>query len=219
MVPVYVAAERYRAGLLAERDAYEFSGIHLLDDGFQHRQLARTVDILLLNRADMNDHLLPAGNLRESLRAGKRANVIAIPADEPDVEAQLKTIGWQGAVWRLRRRMEIPPINGAVAAFCGIARPAQFFRGVESAGHHLAARIAFPDHHRYTANDLRRIVNEAQKAGATALLTTEKDRIRLGALAASLPASWPLHAIPLRVEIENEAAAIDWLLHRLTDPA
>jgi tetraacyldisaccharide 4'-kinase len=240
-LPVYVAAQRYRAGLMAEaakvpsgdeasqrvsgsagqrvsESAGQRSGVHLLDDGFQHRQLARDVDVLLLNRADMNDHLLPAGNLRESLRAGKRANVIAIPADEPDVEAQLKSIGWQGTLWRLRRRMEIPPVDGPVAAFCGIARPAQFFHGLESVGLHLAARVAFPDHHRYTAADLRRIANEAQKAGATALLTTEKDRVRLGALAESLPPSLPLHAVPLRVEIENEAAAIYWLIDRVHGP-
>jgi tetraacyldisaccharide 4'-kinase len=224
-VPVYVAAERYQAGLLAEaeRSARSSPGLHVLDDGFQHRQLARDVDIVLLSKSDLNDHLLPAGNLREALRAAERAAVIAIPADEPDVEEEIKLQNWfrewQGTVWRLRRRMEIPPLDGPaggpVAAFCGIARTAQFFEGLESTGVKLAARIAFPDHHRYIARDLNRLEAEARKTGATALLTTEKDRVRLGALAATLPESLPLRIVRLHIEIENEDAAIDWLTRRL----
>jgi tetraacyldisaccharide 4'-kinase len=218
-VPVYVAADRYDAGLLAEATAEapqnaEGSPIpqaHILDDGFQHRQLARDVDILLLSRSDLSDHLLPAGNLRETLRATSRAQVIAIPADEPEVEAQLKSIGWRGTVWRIHRRMEIPQLDGPVAAFCGIARPDQFFQGLESGGVKLIAQTAFADHHNYTAADLARIESEARAAGATTLLTTEKDRIRLGGLTASLP----IKTIQLRTEIENEPAGISWLIDQL----
>lgn len=216
-VPVYVAAQRYPAGLLAEaeRSARSSLGLHLLDDGFQHRQLARDVDILLLSRRDLAGHLLPAGNLREALRAAERAQVIAIPADEAELEGEFKNRGWQCVVWRLRRRMEFPPINGPAAAFCGIARPEQFFQGLASAGLRLTARTSFPDHHRYSARDLGRLAAEARKAGATALVTTEKDRIRLGALAATLPESIPLKIARLHIEIENEAAVIDWLIGRL----
>jgi len=213
-IPVYVAAERYEAGLLAERSAPSSLGVHLLDDGFQHRQLARDVDILLLGRRDLSDHLLPAGNLRETLQAALRAQVIAIPADEPEVEARLKSIGWHGTIWRIRRRMQIPKLDGPVAAFCGIARPDQFFNGLESAGVKLATRTAFADHHTYIAADLARIESQARSAGATTLLTTEKDRIRLGALAPALP----IQTVPLRIEIEDEPAAVDWLIEHLRDP-
>jgi tetraacyldisaccharide 4'-kinase len=245
-VPVYVAGERYEAGVLAEsarqqdrESAGQRVGVlaeraaeappeapqdaergrrpkaHILDDGFQHRQLARDVNILLLSRADLNDHLLPAGNLRETLHAAERADVIAIPADERDVEAEIKARGWKAQVWRLRRRMEIPDVDGPVAAFCGIARPEQFFAGLEAAGLKLAARFAFEDHHNYTTADLARIATEARDAGATTLLTTEKDRVRLGALAATLPASLPLKTVRLRIEIEDEDAVVDWLIGRL----
>jgi tetraacyldisaccharide 4'-kinase len=216
-VPVYVAAERYRAGLLAESDrsAPSASSVHLLDDGFQHRQLVRDLDILLLSRSDLRDHLLPAGSLREPLRAAERAQVIAIPADEPEVEAEIKARGWQAQVWRLRRRMEIPHFDGPALAFCGIARPAQFFEGLASAGVNLLVRTAFPDHHRYTAGDLERLSWQARAARATTVLTTEKDRVRLGALTTSLP----IQTVPLRIEIEDEKAAIDWLMHSLRDPA
>jgi tetraacyldisaccharide 4'-kinase len=215
-VPVYVAAERYEAGLLAERDAAERAGVHLLDDGFQHRQLARDVDILLLSRNDLADHLLPAGNLREVLRAAERAHVIVVPADEAaDVEAEIKAHGWKAKIWRVSRVMEIPQFDGPVAAFCGIARPEQFFQGLEAAGVKLVARIALADHHNYTAGELARIGSAARKFGATALVTTEKDRIRIGALTASLPAALPLKTARLRIEIEDEKAAVDWLMVRI----
>jgi tetraacyldisaccharide 4'-kinase len=213
-VPVYVAAQRYQAGKLAEADnpTVPLPAVHLLDDGFQHRQLHRDVDILLLNRRDWRDTLLPAGNLREPLKAAHRATVIAVPCEDPKLEAELRAWGWLGPVWRLRRTMEIPPIDGPAAAFCGIARPEQFFQGLEFAGVRLALRRAFPDHHRYTAADLDHLAKSARQAGATALITTEKDLARLGKLAATLP----LKAARLRIEIEDEAAALDFLAQRLT---
>jgi len=220
-VPVYVAPERYNAGLLAEADAQQSAGenhqpvVHLLDDGFQHRQLHRDVDILLLNRHDWQDWLLPAGNLREPLSAAHRASAIAIPANDPKLEDDLRAWGWRGPVLRLRRTMKIPTVNGPIAAFCGIARPEQFFAGLEAAGLKVALRQVFPDHHRYTALDLDRLVAATRDASATALITTEKDLVRLGALASTFPESIPLSAARLRIEIENQAAAIDWLVDRL----
>ena len=216
--PVYVADERYEAGLMSERSAPQGFGLHLLDDGFQHRQLARDVDILLLSCRDLEDHLLPVGNLREALRAADRANVFAIPVDEPEVAAWLKNQGWGRQIWRLQRHMEVPQINGPIVAFCGIARPEQFFDGLERGGVRAAARVVFADHYLYTARDLERLAAAAQKAGASALLTTAKDRARLGALASVLPASLPLQSVPLRIEIEDEAAALAWLLDRLRAP-
>jgi len=238
-VPVYVAAQRREAGLLAEQEigvlkGHDFSRavkelkgggalapegrasrVHLLDDGFQHRRLHRDLDILLLSRRDLEDRLLPAGNLREPLSAIRRAEVIAIPENEAEVEDELKARSWQGAVWRIRRRMEVPAINGPVVAFCGIARPGQFFEGLKAAGMRLAARIAFHDHHRYTARDLNRLQSAAREAGAVALITTEKDLVRLGPLVEGLPPSLPILTARLRIEIANEAAAIEWLLARI----
>jgi len=194
-VPVYIAAERYQAGLLAEAAAS--AGVHILDDGFQHRQLARDVDILLLSRTDLDDRLLPIGNLRE------------------ENGAPVKSLGSDAKIWRLHRRMDIPTIDGPVAAFCGIARPQQFFLGLEAAGLRVAARLAFGDHHRYSTDDARRIEREARSVGATAILTTEKDHVRLGALAAAFKPSLPLRTVPLRIEIENEDAAVNWLIDRI----
>ena len=226
-VPVYVAAQRYHAGLLAESDQPDPAPphIHLLDDGFQHRQLHRDIDILLLDRRDLTDSLLPAGNLREPLRNLSRATVIAVRDDEPEIEQYLQETvlidrnsegsRWLGPIWRLKRTMQVPQGTGPVVAFCGIARPQQFFAGLESAGLRLAAKIIFPDHHRYAPNDLNRLVTTVRNTAASALVTTEKDKVRLGKLAASLPESLPLLTAGLRVEIESESEVIHWLMNRL----
>ncbi len=213
-VPVWVAAERYDAGVLAESEMdAQGARVHLLDDGFQHRQLHRDVDILLVSRADLQDRLLPAGNLREPMSAIERASVIAIPSDDPALESDLRSRGWHGPVWRLRRPMQIPPLDGPVLAFCGIARPAQFFAGLESAGARIAWRRAFPDHHCYTQADLDRLAEQARAAVAAALLTTEKDAVRLRGLQAPLP----VFTAALRIEIEDEPAALGWLLAHTPD--
>ena len=211
--PVFVARERYEAGRMGEQDAAG-AGVHLLDDGFQHRQLARDVDILLLSRRDWKDWLLPAGNLREPLRAAHRAHAMAISADEAEVEGELRQWGWRGPVWRLRRRMEVPPIAGPVVAFCGIARPEQFFAGLETAGLHLASRVAFADHHRYTRHDLDCLLDAARTVRATAFVTTEKDRARLGKFVAAFTDPFALETAKLRMEIESEDRVVNWLIER-----
>lgn len=216
-VPVYVAAQRYEAGLLAESALNNLPApaVHCLDDGFQHRQLHRDVNIILLDDRDLRDRLLPAGNLREPFRAIQRAHVVAISADDTDIESWLKEIGWRGLIMRLTRRMQVPSIAGPLVAFCGIARSEQFFAGLESAGLHLASRIAFADHHRYDQHDLDCILGAAQSIKATAFITTEKDRVRLGGLAASFPESRPLKTAQLTIEIEDAEATVNWLLSQL----
>jgi len=212
-VPVYVAAQRYDAGQMAEAALQQQAGarVHLLDDGFQHRQLERDVNILLLDSVDLRDHLLPAGNLREPFRALRRATVIAIPAGDGAMEAKLKRAGWRGPIWRLRRRIEVPPMEGPIVAFCGIARSEQFFAGLEAAGLHLASRIAFPDHHIYKVHDLDCVRDAVRGIGATGVITTEKDRVRLGRLGESLA----LKTARLRTEIEDEDEAVAGILNAL----
>jgi len=218
--PVYVGAERYEAGELAEafvQDEAPLSRrpiVHLLDDGFQHRQLARDIDILLVNRLDWRDRLLPAGNLREALHAAGRADAIAIPADDPAFEQELRDWGWRGPVWRVRRAMTIPRVDGPVVAFCGIARPGQFFRGLEDGGLRISARRAFADHYRYKRSDLERVFNDARSAGAAALITTEKDRARMATLANAIPASMPFLTVRLRLELDEEC--VPWLVDRIS---
>jgi tetraacyldisaccharide 4'-kinase len=223
-VPVWVAAERYEAGTAADHDFIQRGGemsgdpvplVHLLDDGFQHRQLFRDVDVLLVNREDWSDHLLPAGNLRESISAIERSSVLAVPADDHAFEEELREWGWSGPVWRVRRRMRVPETGGPVAGFCGIARPEQFFAGLESRGLNIVCRREFPDHHRYTKRDVERLLEAARNANASALITTEKDQVRLGKLTDAFSGSLPLYTAELTVEFDDEKSVAAWLRKRL----
>lgn len=225
-VPVWVASERYEAGDKADhyfiQGGGEMSGdpvplVHLLDDGFQHRQLFRDVDVLLVNREDWSDHLLPAGNLREPLKAIERASVLAVPVDDPEFEQELRESGWSGPVWRVRRRMHVPETDGRAAAFCGIARPEQFFAGLEARGLQVVTRRVFQDHHRYSKKDAESLLRGARKAGAQSLITTEKDQVRLGSLAAAFGDSLPLRTAGLTIEFDDEQSVGAWLRKRLAE--
>jgi tetraacyldisaccharide 4'-kinase len=231
-IPVYVGRRRFDAGVLAEAEAEQngiSAGVHLLDDGFQHRQLYRDIDILLINREDWFDgRLLPAGNLREPLRAAMRATVIAIPEEDTELDADLRRVipldrnsegpVLQGTIWKFRREMSVPAeLTGAdpALAFCGIARPEQFFAGLEAAGVKLAACHAFRDHHRFTASDIARLLRMVRSSGARALVTTDKDRVRLGAMAHELEQAAPLHTAGLSIVFQDAAGIPAWLQQQL----
>ena len=199
----------------AEPEEDVLFGIHLLHDGFQQRQLARHVDILLVNRRDWADRLMPAGTLREPHEALFRANAIAIPASEPEVEAALRAYDWQGPVWRFHRILDVPVIKEPVAAFCAIAHSDQFFESLEAFGFTLACRHAFPNHFVYTRSIVKELLAEAIHQGARAIVTTSKDVARLGALASLFPPSTPLVNARLRIEIQNIDAVVEWLAGRL----
>jgi tetraacyldisaccharide 4'-kinase len=222
-IPVYVGAERWRAGQLAEREgAHEGRrrGVHILDDGFQHRQLGRQIDIVLVNSEDLGDSLLPAGNLRESLKSLKRAHVFAVAAGDDEAVERLQELGFgserEQPVWRFRREMVVPKIpetlvKRPMVAFCGIARPEQFLSGLEQKGIKLAASCAFPDHHAFTVQDVEELRGMVEKSRSGALITTAKDLYRLGALGGSLEQEVPIFAADLRVVLEDEAGITVWL--------
>jgi tetraacyldisaccharide 4'-kinase len=238
-VPVYVGAERWKAGHMAEEEWQAkgqsqgaTQGVHLLDDGFQHRQLARQVDIVLVNSEDLGDSMLPAGNLREGLGTLERAHVLAVPEGDDAAVERLQKLGLgpqrEQPVWRFRREMVVPEIPESLAvrpvvAFCGIARPEQFFSGLERKGIKMAVSRAFPDHHHYTAKDVAMLQGLAQRSGSGALVTTAKDLYRLGGLGVSLDWSFdgtgPIFAVDLRVELEDEPGIAAWLRHALETAA
>ena len=210
-VPVYVGASRYEAGLLAERNAPQ-SGIHLLDDGFQHRTLARTLDIVVLHRSDFEDVLLPAGRLREPLSALSRASIIVLRAEDRALEQELRRRGIAAPVWIQHRKLQVENVTQAVA-FCGIARPDEFFCALRSQKVELADTVALGDHHHYSPADLNRLISALHQHNAQCFVTTEKDAARLTAeQRANLERIAPLHLARLQVSLENEAAVLDQLL-------
>ena len=101
-VPVIVGGSRYAAGRVAEQK-FE-TQLHILDDGFQHRSLARDFDIVLMTERDFDDKLLPFGRLREPLSSLQRADAIVLPSDFSAQNPAVETFRSQGKpVWRMRR--------------------------------------------------------------------------------------------------------------------
>jgi tetraacyldisaccharide 4'-kinase len=207
---VYVGASRYEAGVVAEGAG---GLVHLLDDGFQHRQLARAVDIVVLHRSDFGAGLLPAGRLREPLRALRRASVAVLRVEDADLEPEVRRVAGGLPVWRVARGIVVPEGQGMAVAFCGIAHPGEFFQALEGAGVSLGATHAFRDHHGYTDEDVRGLIGSVQATGARRLLTTEKDLVRLnGEHRARLAEAAALVAAPLRARLVDEDAAITEML-------
>jgi tetraacyldisaccharide 4'-kinase len=172
-VPVFVANRRIMAGRMAETDPQP--RVHVLDDGFQHRQLHRDLNIVVLAPSNLDDHLLPAGRLREPITSLKRADAVVVP------EGFSRQIpGFTGAVWQVRRRLVFDgEVNGAALAFCGLALPDQFLELLRAS--HVDARevLAFPDHHAYREHDFLKVLSKARSIGAELLITTSKDAIKL----------------------------------------
>ena len=206
-VPVIVGTSRYEAGLLAERQFA--SRLHLLDDGFQHRGLHRDFDIVMLPASDMEDRLLPGGRLREPRSALRRADALVVTGQ---LAVQKNVAAPKNVVWRARRQMSIAGIEGKAIAFCGIARPEQFFSGLCDLGIEIAEKVSFPDHHRYTEEDTARLLELKTRAGAKILITTEKDLINLGSLAGSLE---PLQAAEVVLSLEDPTFALSTLFGTL----
>lgn len=191
-VPVIVGEDRFAAGRFAEE---EFGPqLHLLDDGFQHRRLARDLDIVLVTGKDLRDALLPVGKLREPLSSLARASALVFMegADSDQVPVR------DGQhVWRTLRGIVPPETTAECFAFCGIARPERFFAGLREAGVRISGTREFGDHHAYTAQDVEALYNQGQKLGATAFVTTEKDAVNLGEYVDRLQ---PLHIVPVRMQ-------------------
>lgn len=209
--PVIVGEDRHSAGLQAEEDyaGAESNPMHLLDDGFQHRQLHRDFDIVLVNPEDADDKLLPAGHLREPLSSLRRADAVVVEDGSP-IE-RLPRGDFQ--LWRVERKMEIPEMKDPAIAFCGIARPNRFFSGLRSSGVDIREEIAFRDHHRYSDEDARRLVEAQRTIPGSRLITTEKDAINLREHLSGLK---PV-VIPLRMKLLDPEAALKYMLGVLAE--
>jgi tetraacyldisaccharide 4'-kinase len=222
-VPVFAGADRYQAGVKAEHDEpSEKLVVHLLDDGFQHRKLARDVDIVLLTQADMEDTLLPAGNLREPLSAISEADVVVLREEEA---ASLRSVvaGLSGdkrapAIWVIRRSLSLGEA-GAVAlpakplAFCGIARPESFTKMLAAQGYEPMDTMIFPDHHAYDDGDIHRLIERARQVDANGFVTTEKDAVKLTPILHDhLETLGPIVVARLSVELLDEQESLSQLV-------
>jgi tetraacyldisaccharide 4'-kinase len=215
-VAVIVGADRFLSGQLAERQWGVT--VHLLDDGFQHLKLARDVDLLLIDPDDLNDRVLPMGRLREPLANAKAADAVLVTAaDEASAAAVARALGvplWfrvvrtLGALRSLTGDHGVPGPTARVFALAGIARPDRFLDDLTAAGYQLAGSLIFRDHHPYTQGDADRVGVQARSSGASTIVTTEKDGVRLEGL------NWrglPVVVAPLTVSIEPPDRFVAWL--------
>jgi tetraacyldisaccharide 4'-kinase len=210
-----VGKNRFAEGQRIE--SHQAIDIFLLDDGFQHLQLARDLDIALIDASrPMTQQLLPAGPMREPLSALTRAGIIIFTRTE-------NTAGAKEAIQRLsnlpiftastrplgfRRIGSEDPLqtvgelgNGPFFVFCGVGNPEAFVRDLQRWGITPAGHMFFADHHRYTLEDVQAIEQAARRVGANRLLTTEKDSCNLSGL--TFP-SLPVYVSVIDLEMSSE---------------
>ncbi len=193
----------------------------LLDDGFQHRRLHRDCDIVVIDasQSPFKTPLLPAGSRRERLSSLKRANAVVITraASETIVDdvrtkirkfskAEIFSCLFQTNMIRDAKNKTV--IENELAkqkralAFCGIGNPKGFRKSLERSGIDIVAVREFPDHHRYSKNDIAMLQEEMKQRGAEVLLTTEKDAVRFSSSNANLDA--PLWYLEMKATINEE---------------
>ena len=204
--PVIVGEDRYEAGRFAES---KFGAqLHLLDDGFQHRALARDFDIVLVTPQDANDQLLPAGRLREPLSALRRADAVVLASG-----ASAESFPLEGKiVWRVKRGIVPQSVPPRPVVFCAIARPQNFLLQLRTANIEPAAQAFYRDHHAYTEKDIRELLELKARSEAGGFLTTEKDAVNLGPYLSALE---PLSVVRVRMELADAANAIDAILRTI----
>ena len=207
-VPVVVGEDRHAAGIFAEQ---KFGPqLHLLDDGFQHRSLARDFDIVLVTPEDARDRLLPAGRLREPLTSLRRADAVVLTSGASASSFPLH----QKLVWKVRRGIIPANVPSRPVVFCGIARPQNFASQLRTAGIEPVAEAFYRDHHSYSEQDIRDLLDLRQRSEADGFVTTEKDAVNLGGYLAALA---PLAVVPVKMELTDAANAVDTILARIAE--
>ncbi|PYQ83977.1 MAG: tetraacyldisaccharide 4'-kinase [Acidobacteria bacterium] len=219
---VLVGANRYLSGRLAERKLR--ATVHILDDGFQHVELARAVDLILVSEDDLADQPLPAGRLRERLSAAAIADAALVTASYDTAAERIARALKIRTVFRVTRTIAAPrmiaasrdsvvvPGGSRVYLVTGIARPDRFEADAAAAGWEIADVMTFRDHHPFDARDVKRIAAAAQAARSAIILTTEKDAVRLAACDLG---DLPIAAVPLVFGVEPADRFRDWLFERL----
>jgi tetraacyldisaccharide 4'-kinase len=217
-LPVIVGKDRYAAGMLAV-ERFGVDAI-VLDDGFQHVQLARDLDILLLDasRPFGNGRLFPRGELRDRPSAVARADAIVMTRWEsaaapsllipPLCRLNLPLFCSQHRPLDLRvlsngHILPLTSLKGQrLVAFCGIGTPHHFRLTLQRLGAEIVAFVAFPDHHPYRQSDIEHLIGIAKQHGADRLVTTEKDGVWLRRLAPCAAQVWELRIRTIIVEQE-----------------
>ena len=203
---VCASPDRHLAGTLAEHQLG--CTVHILDDGFQHLELARNLDVLVTTIGEITGgRVMPMGRLREPIDAAARAHFLVVSdATAGAASSEAWTLGISQSCGSLRSLGDPVSLSGGlkpaatsrILAVAGIAHPDRFAAKLRDASWNVVESIAFPDHHRYTPADVAAIESKRKAAGADVVFTTDKDAVRLASL--SLP--FEACRVPLQVEFD-----------------
>lgn len=205
----------------------------ILDDAFQHRQVARSVDMVLLDATEPFGfgHVFPRGTLRESLAGLRRADVVLLTRSDLIHEVERQKIRQQvfainpNIVWG--ETIHVPtslvslqsfgnePIESiagqSALAFCGIGNPMAFQKTLEQCGVRVAKLIPFPDHYHYTTRDADEILRTAKALGTDLILCTMKDLVKW-----NRQSGFPFRAVSIEIRFTHgESAVSEWIKEKV----
>ena len=239
-VPVLIGAQRAVTG----QYAIEHFGaeVAILDDGYQHWQLVRDMDILLVDAVNVfgNGHLLPRGTLRESMSHISRADVCLMTKVDQAANGSCEYI--RETVHKYNEKAQIVEsihqprcfipianwyvdlagegvdvnnINGKrVMAVSAIGNPASFERTLKDLGAIIIESLRYPDHHEYTMTEMQDVLQQADAQGAEAIVITEKDAVKIPAEVARASWSIPIYVICVEVTFKSGAKEFQQELKR-----
>jgi tetraacyldisaccharide 4'-kinase len=235
-VPIGIGPDRWATGMQLLESANV--RILFLDDGFQHLQLHRDFDLVLIDalRPFGGGELLPLGRLREPLNGLARASAFLITrANEVPNTKAIETVlrGYNATAptfcartipckWRSSDGSEFDPDRFPdvvkeirAIAFCGLGNPQAFWRTLKGIGITPLACYEYDDHHQYTPSEIRRLARHARDIGAGALLTTAKDAVNLDREYPAIIGSLKLYWLDVRTEIDRRQELLDMIRGRI----
>jgi tetraacyldisaccharide 4'-kinase len=232
-VPHLQAANRVQLARIAAEELEAQAAI--LDDGFQHRRLARDLDLVLLDALEPFglNRLFPAGLLREPIRALRRADLVVLSRANLISEGERISIRRQAELaagpldWLEAEHQPRDLINSdggsedlqslcstEVAAFCGIGNPEAFRRTLLGLGARIRGFRSYPDHHPYSRTDVFELIEWVKQTGARLALTTQKDLVKLRIDNLALV---PLRALRIGLCVSSGQQLLDTHLQRVLE--
>lgn len=207
----------------------------VLDDGFQHRQLARDLDLVLIDASNPwgYGHLLPRGLLREPVSGLRRAHAVIITRadhlnsnDLASLKSRIQKLAPKALIAEaVHQPVELIRFNQpalalkelegkSVLAFCGLGNPEAFFKSLQHLGANVAHTLEFPDHHPYTREDMDAISHKARESNSPIdwIVTTEKDLVKIRSEALE---GCPLLALGISFELRSGKESLENLLARI----